>query len=75
MSYTSTVENGVVKLPPEAHWPDGTTVRIEKVDPGSGRNSLTHRLRQLAAKLDGLPVDLAEQHDHYVHGTPRHPKP
>jgi hypothetical protein len=69
------VENGVVKLPPEAHWPDGTAVRIEKVELPSSRNSLTARLRQLAAKLDGLPADLAEQHDHYIHGTPRRSEP
>jgi hypothetical protein len=29
MSYTGTVENGVVKLPPEARLPDGTPVRVE----------------------------------------------
>ncbi|HEY5915212.1 MAG TPA: hypothetical protein VJA21_31855 [Verrucomicrobiae bacterium] len=75
MSYTGTVEKGVVKLPPEAQWPDGTTVRIEKVGPASGRNSLTSRLRQLATKMDGLPADWAEQHDHYLHGTPKRAKP
>jgi hypothetical protein len=29
MSYTGTIENGVVKLPPDAVFPDGTKVRIE----------------------------------------------
>ena len=32
MSYTGTVENGVVKLPPEAAFPDGTQVRIEPLE-------------------------------------------
>ena len=32
MSYTGTIENGVVKLPPEAAWPDGTIVRVEPIE-------------------------------------------
>ena len=31
MSFTGTVEGGVVKLPPEAALPDGTKVRVEPV--------------------------------------------
>ncbi|MBI4324035.1 MAG: hypothetical protein HY674_02100 [Chloroflexi bacterium] len=75
MSYTGTVENGVVKLPSEARWPDGTTVRVELIAPPPRRNHLTQRLGELAAKLEGLPPDLAEQHDHYLHGTPKRSKP
>lgn len=29
MSFTGTVEHGMVKLPPEAVFPDGTKVRVE----------------------------------------------
>ena len=29
MSYTGTVEKGMIKLPPEAALPDGTKVRVE----------------------------------------------
>ncbi len=75
MSYTGTVENGVVKLPSEAHWPDGTTVRVELITPPPRRNHPTQRLCELAAKLEGLPPDLAEQHDHYLHGTPKRSQP
>ena len=32
MSYTGTIEKGVVKLPPEAAWPDGTIVRVEAIE-------------------------------------------
>jgi hypothetical protein len=71
MSYTGTVEGGMVKLPPEAALPDGTTVRIERVEAPQDRNELTRRLREIAALLDGLPEDWAEQHDHYLHGTPK----
>lgn len=75
MSYTGTIERGIVRLPPEANWPDGTTVRVEKVEVPQGRNELTRRLREIAAQLDGLPEDWAEEHDHYIHGTAKRPKP
>lgn len=75
MSYTGTVEGGVVKLPPEAAWPDGTCVRVEKVETHRGRNELTRRLQEIAAQLGGLPEDWAEQHDHYIHGTPKRSRP
>jgi len=32
MSFTGTVEGGVVKLPPEASWADGTKVRVEPLE-------------------------------------------
>jgi hypothetical protein len=74
MSVTGTIENGVVKLPPGAPWPDGTRVRVEKVEQGSPGNNLTRRLRELSARVSGLPADLAEEHDHYIHRTPRRTK-
>ena len=70
MSFTGTVEGGVVKLPPGTALPDGTTVRMEPVQTGSG-NELTRRLRGIAAVCPDLPTDLAAQHDHYLHGTPK----
>jgi len=33
MSYTGTVENGVVKLPPEVNLPEGAKVRVETLEP------------------------------------------
>jgi predicted DNA-binding antitoxin AbrB/MazE fold protein len=75
MSYTGTIENGVVKLPPEADLADGTQVRIEEIGPRQDRNELTRRLREIAGQLEGLPEDWAEQHDHYLHGTPKRVRP
>jgi hypothetical protein len=31
MSFTTTVENGVIRLPPEAKLPDGTLVQVEPI--------------------------------------------
>jgi len=70
MVYQGVVENGTVKLPPEADLPDGTAVRIEPLE--------DRPLLQLLKGLEGLesdpdsPSDLATQHDHYLYGTPKH---
>jgi len=73
MSYIGTVENGVVKLPPEAKALEGERVRIERVPKIVARNERTRRLLEIAEKVHGLPTDFAEQHDHYIHGTPKRP--
>ena len=69
MSYTGTVEGGVVKLPPEAGWADGTKVRVEPLE--EDRRSLVEKLRAMAQSMPAMPADWAAQHDHYLHGTPK----
>jgi predicted DNA-binding antitoxin AbrB/MazE fold protein len=71
MSYTGTIENGIVKLPPEISLPDGTKVRVEEIKIPQDQNELTRKLREIAAQLEGLPGDWAQEHDHYIHGTPK----
>ncbi len=71
MTYTGTVKNGVVVLPPEAKLPDGTQVKVEPAEePGKGR-TLAERLKPVIGIAKGLPSDLAENHDHYLHGQPK----
>ena len=43
MSYTGTIEKGVVKLPPEAAWLDGTLVRVEPVESPEAVTALHQR--------------------------------
>jgi hypothetical protein len=71
MSYTGTVEGGVVKLPPGAGWADGTKVRVEPVEPDASRQRLVEELRAIAQSMPDLPADWAAQHDHFIHGTPK----
>lgn len=73
MSYIGTIENGVVVLPPQAHLAEGTKVRVEPVDNDEGVPTLEEILAPVAGKAAGLPQDMAENHDHYLHGTPRKP--
>ena len=69
MSVTGTVEGGIVKLPPETGWADGTKVRVELLD--EDRQPLVEKLRAIARSMPDLPSDWAAQHDHYLHGTPK----
>ena len=74
MSFTGTVENGVVKLPADAALPNGTKVRVEPIVRPVAKNQLTQRLVAIASQARNLPSDLAAEHDHYIHGTPKRAK-
>jgi hypothetical protein len=70
--YTGQVQNGVIVLdegtPP---LPEGTKVQVEAVDMEAEIRDLSRLLLSIAGKAKGLPSDFAEQHDHYIHGTPK----
>ncbi len=76
-TYTGEVRDGVVVFegthPP---LPTGTRVHIKPIE-GDGEveepltTSPAERLRSVIGAARGLPVDLAEQHDHYLHGRPK----
>ncbi len=68
MKVSGIVEDGMVRLPPD--WKDGTPAQVETLAPERG-NELTHRLLKIAGKVEGLPADLAAQHNHYLYGTPK----
>jgi len=74
MSFTATVENDVIKLPPGVHLPDGTKVVIEPEMDALGP-ALSEVFKDFVGKADGLPVDFAAEHDHYIHGTPKRGPP
>ena len=76
MSYQGKVTNGVVVLDDGVKLPDGTVVRVEPVGdadrPNAPAGSLAERLLRFAGAAGaGLPEDLAENHDHYLYGTPK----
>ena len=68
MSINAIVEHDTIKLPPGVHLPDGTKVRVEPEKPAV-RNALAW-MKEYAGKVEG-PADLAAEHDHYAHGTPK----
>ncbi len=67
MSFTGTVEQGMVKIPLDTPLPDGTKVQVEPLPRGRGR--LVEKLRAIGDSMPEMPADWAAQHDHYIHGT------
>lgn len=53
MSFTGTVENGVVKLPADAALPNGTKVRVEPITKSTPANSPQ---RFPTVKVNGGPI-------------------
>ena len=68
MIYRGHVVDGVIVLDKDAKLPDGTVVRVEPVEEGS-RKTLAERFHNIIGVVDDLPSDMAENHDHYIHGT------
>jgi hypothetical protein len=68
MTYRGTVKNGVVVLPPEARIPDGTEVQIEPVNEPPTWGEV---FKDVIGAAEGLPPDMARNHDHYLHGAPK----
>ena len=72
-TYTGEVKNGVVVFEGGAAPPEGARVQVETIDrtEEEALKSLSERLLKIAATATGLPPDLAENHDHYIHGQPK----
>ena len=71
MTLEGRIENGAIVLEPPTVLPKGARVRIEVISrPAS---TLFDRIGHLAGKAKHLPPDAAEQHDHYLYGTPKKP--
>lgn len=68
MSYQGTVQNGVIVLDDQPQLPEGTRVEVI-VKESDQKPSLRDRLAKLAGAVDDLPVDMARNHDHYIHGA------
>lgn len=70
MSYLGEVKNGVIVLEEEASLAEGTKVRVEPLETAD-RPTLAERLKGFIGSLQGLPTDMARNHDHYLHGQPK----
>jgi hypothetical protein len=70
MQYEGHVAGGVIVLDDKAGLPEGTRVRVEPI--GSAQpQTLAERFQNVIGKAGGLPEDMAAQHDHYIHGSPK----
>lgn len=68
MSFTGRVKNGVVVLPPGLDLADGLEVQLMIPDSASVP-SFAQRYSAYIGVADDLPSDLAENLDHYIHGS------
>ena len=73
MTLRGHVKNGAVVLDKPLGLPDGTDVEVEvrPLDAGGDGPTLYERLQDVVGSAEGLPDDMAENHDHYIHGTPK----
>ena len=72
MTLEGRVENGTIVLESPTKLPEGARVRVEVLG-GADAPSLFDRLSHLAGRASHLSPDAAEQHDHYLYGTPKKP--
>jgi hypothetical protein len=70
MTLQGTVINGVVVLDQKSQLPEGARVTVT-FDSQQPSETLSDLLTKYAGCMKGLPADMAEQHDHYLHGTPK----
>jgi hypothetical protein len=75
MSLEGRIREGTVVFDAPVSLPEGTRVRVEPVaepasESGEGQ-SMLEILGDVVGSIDDLPPDLAEQHDHYLYGTPK----
>jgi hypothetical protein len=78
MTYRGRVKNGVVVLEDGVRLREGMDVRVEPVEepqrkeePSQEASQLRGGLLSFSGVIKEGPTDLARNHDHYLHGTPR----
>lgn len=71
MTLEGTVANGVIVLDQPGALPEGTRVEVTVKSSPQAASPLGEILLRHAGKAQGLPEDMAEQHDHYLHGMPK----
>jgi hypothetical protein len=69
MTYRGRVKNGVIVLESPGELPEGTEVRVLQAETCTAP-SLADRYADFIGIFEGLPADLAENHDRYIHGKP-----
>jgi hypothetical protein len=71
MTYRGHVQNGVVVFDGPQSPPEGTPVEVAILPTTTQEQPLSNVLLQFAGTIEGLPPDMAAQHDHYIHGRPK----
>jgi hypothetical protein len=70
MPYRGRVKNGVIVLDDAVELPEGTPVNVEPTE-AKAIPTLAEQLQDVIGIVTDMPSDMAENHDHYIHGTPK----
>ncbi len=71
MTYRGHVKNGVVVLDEPVNLPEGIEVRIEAMTVEASQPTWEQVFKEVSGQAKDLPTDLAQNHDHYLHGAPK----
>jgi hypothetical protein len=71
MSYRGHVKNGTVVFDEPVDLPEGVKVEVGLADPAYDFDEFRNGLLRFAGIAEGLPDDIAGNHDHYLHGLPK----
>jgi hypothetical protein len=71
VSYTGTVKNGVVVLPPDARLPEGAVVEVVPRALESDEDPFLQAAARASRPRPHWPKDYALNHGHYVSGEPK----
>jgi hypothetical protein len=71
MTYRGRIKNGAVILDRPVSLPDGSEVEVRPVTQGEAIPTLYERYKDFIGIAEDLPTDMAENHDHYIHGAPK----
>ena len=73
MTYKGKVKNGMVVLQEGVSLPEDAEVNVELVGPSGPKQppSWAEVFKDVIGSVDDMPPDMAENHDHYIHGTPK----
>jgi hypothetical protein len=71
MTYKGTIRNGVVVLQGNVSLPENAEVNVELVGQTGPKQppSWAEVFKDVIGSVDDMPSDMAENHDHYIHGT------
>jgi hypothetical protein len=73
MSYSGTVKNGVVVLPPDVKLPEGVEVEVVPREVRPHDDPFLAAVLKAAKPRPHWPKDYALNHGHYVSGEPKKP--
>ena len=71
MTYKGTIRNGVVVFQGDVSLPENAEVNVELIGQTDCKQppSWAEVFKDVIGSVDDMPSDMAENHDHYVHGT------